>query len=108
MEKWKRKAGGGTKLVEVVERTYHDDPTRLLCRAHAHDGGHANGGALEIHPAEGGKIRDCVVRVAKMEKKTHPSRTFTGTRVGAVIWSIKVMVKLALGTSSTCNSCQFM
>lgn len=29
------------------------------------------------------------------ERKTHPSRTFTGTRVSAVIWSIKVMVKLA-------------
>lgn len=55
MEKWKRKVGGGTQLLNAMEFTYHDDSTWLLCRAHAHDGSHANGGALEIHPAEGEK-----------------------------------------------------
>lgn len=34
--------------------TYHDDPTGLFCCAHAHDGSHANGGPLEVHPAAGG------------------------------------------------------
>lgn len=55
MEKWKRLVGGGTQLMKVMEFTYHDDATWLLCRAHAHDGSHANGGALEIHPTEGEK-----------------------------------------------------
>lgn len=43
--------GRGTQPVKVVACTYHDDSTWLLCSAHAHDGSHANGGALEIHPA---------------------------------------------------------
>lgn len=33
--------------------TYHDDPSRLLCGAHAHYGRHANGGPLEVHPTAG-------------------------------------------------------
>jgi len=37
--------------------TYHDDPSRLLCSAHAHDGRHANGSPLEVHPAAGRKDR---------------------------------------------------
>lgn len=55
MEKWKREEEGGTQLMEGMECTYHDDSTWLLCCAHAHDGSHANSGALEIHPAEGEK-----------------------------------------------------
>lgn len=33
--------------------TYHDNSSRLLCCAHAHDRCHANGGALEIDPTRG-------------------------------------------------------
>lgn len=32
-------------------RTHHDDASGLLHRAHAHDGRHADGGALEVNPA---------------------------------------------------------
>lgn len=41
--------------MKIMACTYHHDSAWLLCRAHAHDGSHANGGALEIHPAEGEK-----------------------------------------------------
>lgn len=57
MEKRKRKVEerGRYSVDESYERTYHDDSAWLVCRAHAHDGSHTNGGALEIHPAEGEK-----------------------------------------------------
>lgn len=32
-------------------RTHHDDASGLLHRTHAHDGRHADGGALEVNPA---------------------------------------------------------
>lgn len=35
--------------------THHDDSSRLLCCAHAHDGCHTNGGALEVDPTKGKK-----------------------------------------------------
>lgn len=41
----------------VLLTTYHDDPSRLLCSAHAHYGRHANGGPLEVHPAAGERER---------------------------------------------------
>lgn len=31
--------------------THHDNASGLLDCAHAHDGRHANGGALEVNPA---------------------------------------------------------
>ncbi len=31
--------------------THHDDASGLLYCTHAHDGGHADGGALEVNPA---------------------------------------------------------
>lgn len=34
----------------LVALAYHDDPSGLLRRAHAHDGRHADGGPLEINP----------------------------------------------------------
>ena len=34
-----------------LDHTYHDNPPGLLGRAHAHDGSHADGGALEVHSA---------------------------------------------------------
>lgn len=35
--------------------SHHDDASRLLHRAHAHDGGHADGGALEVNAAVRGQ-----------------------------------------------------
>jgi len=36
---------------------HHDNASRLLSRAHAHDGRHANGGALEVNPAASDRSR---------------------------------------------------
>lgn len=43
--------GGGMWGHERRCYTHHDDASRLLSCAHAHDGRHANGGALEVNPA---------------------------------------------------------
>lgn len=36
---------------EKMRLSHHDDASRLLHGAHAHDGGHADGGALEVNAA---------------------------------------------------------
>lgn len=42
--------GGGTARAVRALYTHHDNASRLLNCAHAHDGRHANGGALEVNP----------------------------------------------------------
>lgn len=48
------KEGGGMVGAVRAFYTHHDNASRLLNCAHAHDGRHANGGALEINPTEAG------------------------------------------------------
>lgn len=43
--------GGGTVGAARRFYTHHDNASRLLNCAHAHNGRHANGGALEVDPA---------------------------------------------------------
>lgn len=43
--------GGGVVGAARGFYTHHDNASRLLDRAHAHDGRHANSGALEVNPA---------------------------------------------------------
>lgn len=43
------KLGGGP--VRATVKTHHDNASRLFNSAHAHNGCHANGGALEVNPA---------------------------------------------------------
>lgn len=49
--------GGGLKAAGRLY-THHDDASGLLDCAHAHDGRHANGGALEVNPAAKDRIRE--------------------------------------------------
>lgn len=53
--------------------TYHDDPSRLLCSTHAHDGSHANGCPLEVHPAAGGRKRKRRIAQSPLSAKISPS-----------------------------------
>lgn len=46
--------GGGTVGAVRALHTHHDNTSRLLNCAHAHDGRHANGGALEVNPTDVG------------------------------------------------------
>lgn len=44
--------GQSDGCTERVIRMVHDYASGLLGRAHAHDGGHADGGALKVHPTD--------------------------------------------------------
>lgn len=43
--------------INILAETHHVDPSRLVHRAHGHEGGQADGGAVERHAPAGGKER---------------------------------------------------
>lgn len=49
--RWRCGMGGGGRGAARPLYTHHDNASRLLHGAHAHNGSHANGGALEVDPA---------------------------------------------------------
>lgn len=54
--------------------THHDNASRLLHCAHAHNGGHANGGALEVNPTAWDIGQNSGGAQIKMLKKNTPTR----------------------------------
>lgn len=66
--------------------SHHDNASRLLHRAHAHDGGHADGSALEVNatardrgqdeaPAEGGKGAEHTKNLGESTLATQKTKT---------------------------------
>lgn len=49
MQHWYKGEDGGVVGGGGRFSTHHDDASGLLHRAHAHDGRHADGGALEVN-----------------------------------------------------------
>lgn len=80
---WLQRAGGGSERQEDFN-TRHDDAARLLSCAHAHDGRHANGGALEVNPA----AKDKGQKWGGKEIKTH----ITGEEGARIYMTIPAVV----------------
>lgn len=83
--------------------THHDDSPGLLCRAHAHDGRHADGGSLEVDAAAGKKREKGIVRFSHAETSSTHIHHSSLERSRSVCWKQKQITGESLGHEMMVN-----